>query len=75
MQKLPNPRSLNDGVTDVQRLMTVSGSVHGVTVSKQCICLHCVVYDADAELNDPSGKKHFDLMCSDKPVCPSDNCR
>ncbi len=26
-------------------------------------------------LHNPSGKKHFDFVCSDKPVCPSDSCR
>ncbi len=48
MQNLPDHCSLNN-VTDVQRLTTVSGSVQGVTVNKQCICLHYAVNYANAE--------------------------
>ncbi len=75
MQKLRNPRSLDNGVTDVQKLAGKSGRFRGVTVNKQCICLHCAVYYVNAELHDMSGKKHFDFVCSDKPGCPGDSCR
>ena len=26
-------------------------------------------------MHDPAGKMHFDLVCSDKPLCASDTCR
>ena len=63
MQKLPDHCYLKNEITDVQRLTTASGNVHGVTVNQQCICLHCAVYCANAELYDPAGRSTLTLCC------------